>query len=75
MRATVATVGALARLQLEARRAGLELQIRGATGELRALIAFVGLEDVLSIESKRQPEEREERGRVEEEGELGNPTA
>jgi hypothetical protein len=65
----------MARLQLEARRAGLELRIRGAPRELRALVAFVGLEDVLLLEPERQPEEREERGGVEEEGELGDPAA
>jgi hypothetical protein len=74
MRVTIATVGALARLQLEARRAGLELQLGDAPDELHALIALVGLEGVLPVKSKRQAEQREERGRIEEEGELGDPT-
>jgi hypothetical protein len=42
-----ATVDALARLQLAARRHGCELSLRHATPELRALIALMGLEDVL----------------------------
>lgn len=75
MRVTIATVGALARLQLEARRAGLELQIRSVPDELRTLIALAGLEDVLGVESGWQPEQREECGGVEEEGELGDPVA
>jgi anti-anti-sigma regulatory factor len=38
---------ALARLALLARRQGYELRICGASPELRALIALVGLADVL----------------------------
>lgn len=64
------SVGALARLQLEARRLGLELLLRGASSELRELIAFVGLEKVLCVETRRQPEEGEQRLRVEEERQL-----
>jgi hypothetical protein len=37
----------LARLQLEARRSGVRLRAH-ATDDVRALIAFCGLEDVLS---------------------------
>jgi anti-anti-sigma regulatory factor len=69
------SVGALARLQLEARRVGLELRLRGVSPELRELIAFVGLDDVLSVETRRQPEEREERLGVEEESQLRDPAA
>ena len=45
------TVDALARLQLAARRAGCELRLANASAELRDLIAFMGLRDVLSDES------------------------
>jgi anti-anti-sigma regulatory factor len=69
------SVGALARLQLEARRVGLELRLRGVSPELRELIAFVGLDDVLSVETRREPEEREERLGVEEESQLRDPAA
>jgi anti-anti-sigma regulatory factor len=69
------SVGALARLQLEARRVGMELRLRGVSPELLDLIVFVGLEEVLRVETRRQPEEREERLGVEEEGQLGGPSA
>jgi ABC-type transporter Mla MlaB component len=41
------TVDALARLQLVARRQQCRIQLRNASQELRDLIAFMGLEDVL----------------------------
>ena len=41
------TVDALARLQLAARRYGCQVRLRGASPELRELVAFMGLEDVL----------------------------
>jgi ABC-type transporter Mla MlaB component len=41
-------VDALARLQLGARRTGCEIRLRNASRELLALVAFMGLEDVLS---------------------------
>jgi len=63
----------LARLQLAARRAGLELRLRNATDELLELVAFAGLADVLRLEAGGQPEEREERLGVEEERELDDP--
>jgi anti-anti-sigma regulatory factor len=67
------TVDALARLQLAARRAGRRLQLRDASDDLRKLIAFVGLDDVLRVESGREAEERKERLGVEEERELDDP--
>jgi hypothetical protein len=67
------TVDALARLQLAARRAGRRLQLRDASDDLRKLIAFAGLDDVLRVEPRRKVEEREQRLGVEEEGQLGNP--
>ena len=42
-----ATVDALARLQLAARRQGCQVRLRHASDALRELIAFMGLEDVL----------------------------
>jgi anti-anti-sigma regulatory factor len=62
-------VDVVARLHLAARRRGLELRI-AAPPELRELIAFCGLDEVLRVELQRQPEQREERGGVEEEREL-----
>ena len=43
------TVDALARLQLIARRLGSEIRLRHACGELRELIAFIGLDDVVPL--------------------------
>jgi ABC-type transporter Mla MlaB component len=40
-------VDALARLQLAARRRGCRVRLRNASAELVALVAFMGLEDVL----------------------------
>jgi len=75
MRPTIATVGVLARSALEARRAGLDLRIGGGSRDLRLLIAFVGLEDVLCVELEREPEQGEESFRVEEERDLRNLAA
>jgi ABC-type transporter Mla MlaB component len=46
--ADAVTVDALARLQLAARRFGCRVRLRGASPELRRLVAFMGLEDVLT---------------------------
>ena len=47
VRTDAVTVDALARLQLGARRARCKVKLRGASPELCALVAFMGLEDVL----------------------------
>jgi hypothetical protein len=69
--ATLAAVDALARLQLAARRAGLEVRIVPAGTQLRALIRLVGLEEVLvggpgvlSLEPGGQAEAREGEGAI-----------
>jgi len=41
------TVDALARLQLAARRCSCQVRLRHASKELRELVAFMGLRDVL----------------------------
>ena len=41
------TVDALARLQLAARRHGCQVRLRHASNELRELLAFMGLRDIL----------------------------
>jgi ABC-type transporter Mla MlaB component len=41
------TVDALARLQLAARRHGCQVRLQRASDELRELVAFMGLADVL----------------------------
>jgi ABC-type transporter Mla MlaB component len=42
------TVDALARIQLTTRRRGHRMRLRGACPQLRSLVAFMGLEDVLT---------------------------
>lgn len=69
------TVDALARLQLAARRVGLEIRVCNASAELRSLVELVGLTEVLRVEPGREPEEREDRLGAEEERELDDPPA
>ena len=69
----LAAVAALARLQLAARRVGLVIRVSHASSELRSLIVFVGLNEVLRVETGGEVEEREDRLGVEEERELGDP--
>jgi anti-anti-sigma regulatory factor len=69
----IATIGVLARLSLGALRDGIELRLRGASAELVDLIALAGLGDVLRVELEREPEDRKEPLRVEEEAELDDP--
>jgi ABC-type transporter Mla MlaB component len=45
--ADAATVDALARLQLAARRHRCQVRLRGCTPDLRDLVTFMGLRDVL----------------------------
>jgi STAS domain len=69
------TIDLLARLQLSAARLGGRLLLRRVPADLERLIDFAGLADVLRIEPRRQPEQREEPCRVEEERELTDPPA
>ena len=72
----LAVVDELARWQLAARRMGCSVQLRSPSPELRGLIDLAGLSGVLpvvpgvdcggSVEVEREPEDREEGGRVEE---------
>jgi hypothetical protein len=75
LRADVAALDALARLQLAARQAGFELRLAHASAELRCLISFTGLDVVLRVEPQRQAEERKQRRGVEEERQLDDPAA
>jgi ABC-type transporter Mla MlaB component len=73
------TVDALARLQLTARRVGRRASVAHASAELRGLLTFMGLSDALplseqsGLQAGRQTEEREQRGRVEEERDPADP--
>jgi hypothetical protein len=54
-----ATIDRLARLQLAARRLGRRVLLREPSADLRDLIAFAGLAEVLRVEPSREPEQRE----------------
>jgi anti-anti-sigma regulatory factor len=75
-----ATVDALARLQLTARRRGQRICLRNASRELVELLALAGLCGVLPDESGsgvqvgRKVEEREEPGRVQEKRDARDST-
>ena len=71
--ADAGTIDALARLQLAARRAGVELRLRHSPKELRELLVFTGLSGVLCLEPVGETEEREELLRAEEKRDLGDP--
>jgi ABC-type transporter Mla MlaB component len=76
-RVDAVAVDALARLQLTARRLDCRIWLRGVSGELRELLAFVGLSEALPellVGPQRQAEEREERGSVEERVEADDPS-
>ncbi len=76
----LATVDALARLQLAARRLGRSIRLRHASRELRELLSLAGLSDVLPcgaellVETERQAEEREEARGVQEERDATDAT-
>jgi len=70
----LATVDALARLQLTARRLGAVIELRNASRDVIELLAFAGLADVLPVEVDREIEERKE-VRVDEVVDRADPTA
>jgi hypothetical protein len=77
----IATVDALARLALGARRAGCRVRLEHASPALRGLLALSGLVEVLpcsagsGLEARGQTEQREELGRVQEECDPADPVA
>jgi hypothetical protein len=78
VRPDAVSVDALSRLELTARQLGGRVRFLHACGELRELLAFVGLGDVLPLgpelrlERGGKPEEREQMRRVEEEADPGD---
>jgi hypothetical protein len=72
---SVAAVDHIARLRLCMRRGGYRLCLANVSDELREMIQLAGLADCLGVEMQGQPEEREEPGGVEEEGDLADPPA
>ena len=82
LEASAVAVEALASVLLTAHRRGRRCIMRGARRELEELIAFMGLDPVLRpvaasgcLETRRQPEEREQPGGVEEEHDPRDPIA
>ena len=75
----VTAVGALARLQLTARRSGRAIRLRNAQVELCDLLALTGLRDELPVgpglfaQPHRQPEQREQ-VRIDEEVDPADPS-
>jgi|RhiMethySRZTD1v2_1073278.scaffolds.fasta_scaffold38541_3 hypothetical protein len=72
-------VETLALLQLVARRRGLRIVLRGASPDLRDLLAWAGLDGALpcadgsGVEPRRQSEQGEQPLRVEEEADARDP--
>jgi ABC-type transporter Mla MlaB component len=73
-RADLATVDALVRFQLVARRAGGRVRVDDASDELRDLLELAGLAEVLGLEPRRKPELLEQLG-IEEVMQAGDPPA
>ena len=77
----LATVDALARLALDARRAGCRIRLRQACPDLRNLLALAGLAEILPcvpasvVEVSGQAEERKEVRRIQEERDPTDPIA
>ena len=75
----VTAVGALARLQLTARRSGRAIRLRNAQVELCDLLTLTGLRDELPVclgllpQPRRQPEQREQ-VRIDEEVDPADPS-
>lgn len=72
---TVAAVDHIARLRLCMRRGDYRLCLANMSDELREVIRLAGLGECLGVEVQGQPEQREEPGGVEEEGDLADPPA
>jgi hypothetical protein len=71
----LAQLDAIARVHLVVKRAGGVVDsVHGASDELRRFAVFTGLAEVLGVEAGRQPVQREERRRVEEERALDDPS-
>jgi hypothetical protein len=72
------TLETVARVALSARRLGRQVRLVDAPPMLRDLIELAGLAEVLpcecrsGVEARRQPEQREEAGSVEEEGDAAD---
>src|SRR3954447_5127094 len=70
----ITLIGALARLQLLARRQGRRVRVRDASAELRGLLELAGLAGVIRVEPLREPERGEDLG-IDEVVQAGDPPA
>ena len=68
-----ATVDALARLQLRARRRGYTIRLRRVPEDLEELLALAGLAEALPLEGEGHSEQREQPVGVQEERDRGDP--
>lgn len=68
-----ATIDALARMQLTARRLGRRIRLRNASARLNGLLALTGLDVVLPLQSRGQAEQGEQLLRAEEGVEPDDP--
>ena len=82
LRPDAATIDALARLDLTARRLGRQFRLCAASDELVDLLALVGLDEFFpsadegsGVEVVGQPEQREQALRVQEEADPVDPVA
>jgi ABC-type transporter Mla MlaB component len=79
-RPDAATIDALARLQLTARRTGRRIRLRHACAELQQLLELMGLSDAIPVAGRllpdegRQAEQREQGRGVEEERDPADST-
>jgi ABC-type transporter Mla MlaB component len=69
----ISAVDCIARALLRARRDGCDCRLRAAGDGLLELIELAGLDGLLGVEVRPQPEQRKEPCGVEEEGELADP--
>ena len=69
----LATVDALARVVLHARRAGVRLRIVNAPADLEGLIDLAGLSEVLLGRDGRETEEREQPLCIQKRGKADDP--
>jgi ABC-type transporter Mla MlaB component len=76
-RVDLSTIELLARLQLIAQRGGSRLMVCNPPDGFGDLLSLLGLESYLSVrvDVVRQPEQREESGGVQEEGDPADPIA
>ena len=72
---SLAAIDYLARIRLDLRRGECKVRLANCSEELKQLIEFSGLAEVLGVEVEWQPEEREQLRGVQEEGELADPPA